>query len=213
MPKLKMVWASMNPNDGTDHTEEIGKALEDRFHCYVDVPWNPSAAILALKMPVEIAQALVEWWRNDLSIIEKNQISPRRLEYIGMTFISTGNFQVSLPMNQRFQTQKLRDRLAVAKAKATTFIGFTTTLDLFLRPVEAVAAARNAATATKIADLCRQLLPNQFADRKIINIIKELPAEYRQRVFKNKRGETKKKFNEAVAIIAATDPTYASLKI
>ena len=62
LPKLRMVWAAMNPPGGEYDVEELDPALIDRFDVFEDVAGRPSADYLAsrgIKLPVAQALRLV----------------------------------------------------------------------------------------------------------------------------------------------------------
>jgi hypothetical protein len=116
LPKLKAVWAAINPPAGEYDVERLDPALMDRFHAFFDVKPEPSAKYLSKFAPEWVAAALVEWWTNDLPK-GRYLVSPRRLEYTAQLIAQ------DLPWEAAFQDAqlpiaKLRDRLARARAAA-----------------------------------------------------------------------------------------------
>lgn len=87
---LKMCWAAINPPGEGYSVNELDPALLDRFHAYLEVKPNPSAQFLVEQgYPQQVAETLVDWWRT-LRPEEKKAVSPRRLEYMAMSFVNTG---------------------------------------------------------------------------------------------------------------------------
>jgi len=87
LPNLKLVWAAINPADGIYNVEELDPALVDRFHVYMNVYAQPNVAILARSMPKDVAETIINWWKNELTQDQRKKISPRRLEYLGMMHV------------------------------------------------------------------------------------------------------------------------------
>lgn len=81
LPKLRMVWAAVNPEDlqETYDVEPLDPALRDRFHVCVQVPYNPCLAYFAEKYGEHNTEVACGWWK-DLSNDLKDKISPRRLD-------------------------------------------------------------------------------------------------------------------------------------
>lgn len=114
LPKLKAVWAAINPPAGEYDVERLDPALLDRFHAFFEVKPEPSLSYLEKYGPKWAAGALVDWWKNDLPK-GRYLVSPRRLEYV-MQLIAA-----DLPWEACFQDPqlpiaKLRDRLKRAEA-------------------------------------------------------------------------------------------------
>lgn len=86
LPKLKMVWAAINPPGMSFQVEELDPALMDRFHIYLDVDNSLPEEWLKKRFEnsPQIAKALIDWHRSDLSPDAKALVSPRRVEYLGM---------------------------------------------------------------------------------------------------------------------------------
>ncbi|MCS6861720.1 MAG: MoxR family ATPase [Abditibacteriales bacterium] len=83
LPKLRMVWAAINPPASDYDVTELDPALADRFHAHVQFPYRPSLEYFQSVFPADVARILVTWWNDELSEQQKAAISPRRLEYIG----------------------------------------------------------------------------------------------------------------------------------
>ena len=121
LPKLKCVWAAMNPPGMDYDVEELDPALIDRFDVFEEVSPKPTVAYLessGIKLPV--AQALIAWYndqRSDKREISKT-ITPRRLEKIGKVWEATGSVINSIPHWFPMDRGKLRQMLQEAEAKA-----------------------------------------------------------------------------------------------
>lgn len=90
LPKLRMVWAAINPAGNKYKVDELDPALLDRFHIHLDVKANPDVKFFTRRdkttgeqmFTEEEAEHLVSWW----SILTKDAkavVSPRRLQYFG----------------------------------------------------------------------------------------------------------------------------------
>lgn len=100
LPNLKMIWAAINPPGQEYQVEELDPALVDRFDVFEDVAARPSVDYLASRgIRPSIAKALVAWW-NDQNKNRRNpaeQITPRRLEKIGVVYEATKDHRSAIP--------------------------------------------------------------------------------------------------------------------
>ncbi len=83
LPRLRTVWAAVNPPGGDYQVYDLDPALTDRFHAYLDLPYQPSPAFFYTRFDERIAQCLLEWWHADLNDDQRKKITPRRLEMLG----------------------------------------------------------------------------------------------------------------------------------
>ena len=113
LPKLKMVWAAINPPDDIYQVSQLDPVLVDRFHVHLQVTAEPSADYYINKVgiPRHIAHALVLWWQRDLDDSLRKMISPRRLEYIGTNYIKGVEPRFSLPPSIKAPLQHLLRRI------------------------------------------------------------------------------------------------------
>ena len=80
-PNLRMIWASINPEDeGEYQVEVLDKTQKDRFEIQIGVPYQPSLEFFMSKFENRQARAAINWWES-LSDELKMEVSPRRLEY------------------------------------------------------------------------------------------------------------------------------------
>lgn len=84
LPKLKMVWAAINPPGESYQVEELDPALIDRFHCYIKMVPNVDLKYFSSIMKPELAVVLKNWWDSLLDDHMKKVFTPRRLEYLGL---------------------------------------------------------------------------------------------------------------------------------
>jgi hypothetical protein len=78
---LRMVWASINPEEEGDYqVEALDKTQKDRFEIQIGVPYEVSLDYFMKKFDHRQAKAAVSWWET-LSDEQKMEVSPRRLEY------------------------------------------------------------------------------------------------------------------------------------
>jgi hypothetical protein len=97
-PKLKMIWAAINPDDEdqTYDVERLDPAQKDRFHVSVEVPYSPSVDWFRTRYGQRTADSAIQWWE-DLSTEEKGKVSPRRLQYALDTYCCKGDMRDILP--------------------------------------------------------------------------------------------------------------------
>ncbi|MAG26442.1 hypothetical protein CMI47_12905 [Candidatus Pacearchaeota archaeon] len=85
LPKLKMVWAAINPPTEEYQVDDLDPALRDRFHVHIELAPTPCVDFLKTKMKNETAEFIYNWW-NQLGQDDKEKVTPRRLEYLGMCY-------------------------------------------------------------------------------------------------------------------------------
>lgn len=104
-PKLKVVWAAINPEkDGSSDEEDdfeydvekLDPAQKDRFHVIVSIPYKPSITYFKNKYGNLIGEQMVKWWEKQPNNAKK-MISPRRLDYATEYFKAGGNVRDVLP--------------------------------------------------------------------------------------------------------------------
>ena len=98
--KLRMVWAAINPEDSEDSdlsydVDRLDPAQKDRFHCVVDIPYEPHKPYFE-KMFGEAGIGAVEWWK-ELTPEQNIKVSPRRLEMALNVFKDGGNIRFVIP--------------------------------------------------------------------------------------------------------------------
>lgn len=89
LPKLRMVWAAINPPNDIYAVTDLDPVLLDRFHVHLNVQAEPSVEYYRDKagIPEQVAKAIVRWWQLDLNDDLRKLISPRRLEYMGRAYL------------------------------------------------------------------------------------------------------------------------------
>jgi hypothetical protein len=130
LPNLKVIWAAINPEDDNDYTTTLlDRAMIDRFHVQIDVPYALDESYFKRKYP-GFAEPLMLWWK-DLPSDVQQRVSPRRLDFIGHAFQEGHQLKDFLPpdANTGKLMQALRSRpfattLAEIKtsAQATKFL-------------------------------------------------------------------------------------------
>jgi hypothetical protein len=85
-PKLKCVWAGINPEHDDLDAEEIydvepmDPAQKDRFQIQIEIPYQPDLKYFSNKFGQDWAKVAIEWW-GKLNEKTKPLVSPRRLDY------------------------------------------------------------------------------------------------------------------------------------
>ena len=85
LPKLKMVWAAINPPTEEYQVDDLDPALRDRFHVHVELAPTPSIDFLKTKMHDDTAKFIYNWW-SQLKEEDREKVTPRRLEYLGTCY-------------------------------------------------------------------------------------------------------------------------------
>lgn len=100
-PNLRFVWAAINPEDDEQlkyDVETCDPAHLDRFHCSVQIPYQPNADWFRSKYGQRIADSAIQWW-DELTDDLKKTVSPRRLQYALDIFVKKGDIRDILPVN------------------------------------------------------------------------------------------------------------------
>lgn len=98
-PKLRLIWAAINPEDDSSNiydVEKIDPAQKDRFHVFVTVPYKPNVEWFRERYGKKTADAAVQWWEE---IDNKDEVSPRRLQYALDTYLKKGDMRDVLPLS------------------------------------------------------------------------------------------------------------------
>lgn len=88
LPGLKAVVAACNPVSEKYQTLELDAALVDRFMVHVKFVNSPCEAWFIERFP-KMGQTLCAWWNADLDDAQRQEVSPRKLEHIGI-LLETG---------------------------------------------------------------------------------------------------------------------------
>jgi len=88
--KLVSCIAAMNPPDMAYQVDDVDPALLDRFHHYLEVPFEYHPGFYKNKFGTPLANILLSW-AHSLSKDKQAHVTPRRLEYIGDTITITKN--------------------------------------------------------------------------------------------------------------------------
>lgn len=104
-PKLKLLWAAINPAKDDDQedqldydVEELDMAQLDRFEIIVEVPEIPDKKYFVKTHGSHTANILIDWWKKQPKVA-KEILSPRRLDKIGMYHKKGGDVTDMLPCN------------------------------------------------------------------------------------------------------------------
>lgn len=121
-PKLRMVWAAINPPKAEDDpnsqdydVEQLDPAQLDRFHVIVELPNQPDKKYFIDKYGDHHGNILINWWKEQ-SEDAKKILSPRRLDYIGDFFNKGGDIYDLLPVSAN--VKDLVTKLATKKEDA-----------------------------------------------------------------------------------------------
>lgn len=103
---LRMVWAAINPEEEEINkydVEALDPAQMDRFHVILNVPYKPDADYFRTKYGRELADIAITWWNDQLDEKQRDQVSPRRLDYMLQTWKDGGELKPMVPVNINLQ--------------------------------------------------------------------------------------------------------------
>jgi len=133
LPNLRFVWAAINPPDGNYQVEDLDPALVDRFHMYIKMPASIDIKYMSTKMGKEVAQALAEFWNEDLNDEQRHFLTPRRMEYIGTMFENNVPWRDAIPEGQPIPLNALQEKLDALTKKAKRRKTYRVTKDFILK--------------------------------------------------------------------------------
>jgi hypothetical protein len=100
---LRMVWAAINPDVDIKNANspeydvfKLDPAQKDRFEVQIDVPYKPDLSYFREKFGDEVAKIGFQWWLG-LTELEKEHVSPRRLDYALSIYAKNGDMRDVLP--------------------------------------------------------------------------------------------------------------------
>lgn len=99
LPKLKMVWAAINPDNHDNlkfDVEPLDPAQKDRFHIHINLPYAIDVEYFNSKYGNDEADAVTSWW-NKIPEDIKLKISPRRVDYAMELYRLGGDLRDVLP--------------------------------------------------------------------------------------------------------------------
>ena len=112
LPNLRCVCAACNPASEGYDVVELDPALVDRFHVYVNFAPGPDRSWFAAKFGEIVGGCLYDWWAGDLNREQQRQISPRKLEHIGVLLHEEIDPATAMTPLKNVPFELLRRRLA-----------------------------------------------------------------------------------------------------
>lgn len=100
LPKLRAVWAAMNPPSEDYCVESLDQSFLDRFHCQWFVEAELSFEYLSTKYSFinkDTFSAVLSWWNSIPPKERDKNASPRRLDYALEVFEKGGHPDMTLP--------------------------------------------------------------------------------------------------------------------
>lgn len=149
-PKLKMIWAAINPDDeseGIYDVEKLDPAQLDRFQVKTAVPYKCDADWFRKTYGKRMADSAIGWW-DQLPETEKNNVSPRRLAYALDVYQHKGDMRDILPVSSNvsklttaLNTGPISEKLAELmtkgeKAEAKKFLDNENNFEAALKEIE-----------------------------------------------------------------------------
>lgn len=99
-PKLRAIWATMNPPDGEYLVETLDASFVDRFHCIWNVEAGLNRGFFQSKFSFindDVFADVYKWWNSIPEPTRDKNVSPRRVEYALEVFSKGGNVEYSIP--------------------------------------------------------------------------------------------------------------------
>lgn len=181
LPKLKMVWAAINPSGGAYQVNDLDPALLDRFEIHLEASADPSKDYLGQACGNKIvAGQVVDWWYG-LQQPQREVITPRRLEYMCKAAVNKISIRSFVPLGVKVPITSLEKMLQ----SCDTAITYDNMRDTKFR---ASVIARLKQRDIDAETSCIRML-NDLRFPQVINsvdILEALPAESRARVFSSK---------------------------
>jgi hypothetical protein len=203
-PKLKVVWAGINPYDPDAEeldaydVEPIDPAQQDRFQIQIEIPYLPDDEYFLTKYAQEWVDGAMEWW-HELPEKIKKMVSPRRLDYALSVHLMGGDISDVLPK------QSNPSKLALSIKTG----GILNVLENFLKKGDSV-AAKNFLNSENNYQSCRgfifadeakaafftplindeRLMVEVFSNKKFYNIVTENPIQYKSLLESISRADT-----------------------
>lgn len=175
LDKLKMVWGAINPPGGEYQVEDLDPALVDRFHVYIKMNAELNKKYLKTVMSESTFLSLREWWSNDCSAEQRQVISPRRVEYLGLLIEKGLPWKDCLPQGHRFPVEELARRLSPNKDEADSSFSFTKESILENKELVLEKIKNEPKYAIKVSQLLIRFSPNQLFECR--ELIEEIPKE------------------------------------
>ena len=114
--RLKVIWSAQNPyfedldeSDQIYHVKPLDPALKDRFHAFIDVPYQLNKSYLNKKYS-DLSKPFIDWWTK---LPEEMQYlcSPRRVDYAIQIFNDGGMDFLSDVIDSRLPLKQLNNQL------------------------------------------------------------------------------------------------------
>ena len=86
-PKLKCIWAAINPIDDDVHAyqvRDIDPAQKDRFEIQIRIPYELDEKYFTMKYGADMFNVVSTWWKKSEN---KDKVSPRKLDQICNSFM------------------------------------------------------------------------------------------------------------------------------
>lgn len=122
LPRLRSVWAAVNPAGEDYQVIDLDPALVDRFDIFYEVKPDVSVEyLISVGVDKKIAMEISGWW-HDRNDDQSDYISPRRMETIGRIVTSTQSVDMirnMMPPEKKYNVKDLVSRLKKALGQNT----------------------------------------------------------------------------------------------
>ena len=111
-PNLKMVWALVNPEGTDEGILPMPHVLEDRFDGYLHAPYTVSEKHFKDTFGEKQGTILTKWWKKELNDVQRDLVSPRRLEKMMLSYQSGIDMAISIKKDDHLlPLRELRESL------------------------------------------------------------------------------------------------------
>lgn len=196
LPNLKMVWAAINPPGGDYQVEDLDPALVDRFHCYINMKAAIPLEYMKSVISEPVVRALFDWWTQDLNEKQREHLSPRRLEYIGLMIDKGVHWRDAIPQGTTFPVSELNTKIQ-AISKSTYDNVVITKEDILANTDKYIKKLKDDnGFAIKLNDYINDFKIEQiFQIRDVVELMpQEMIKNLAKRFFRTKKNELKNEF-------------------
>jgi len=202
LPRLRSVVAAINPASAGYHVLELDPALLDRFHVHLRVAFGPDREWFIERFGKHLGGTLLDWHQTDLDSKQREAISNRRLEYIGLAIKAGIDPWNALPGGTNAPVHLLTARLNQKGGDGVL------TIEQFANEPEKFTPL--VTNDLNVAIRFAQLLPmmNPYQKNRVRDLVLVLPAEILARL-KAEKPFLFKKICQAVARYAGKEDARA----
>lgn len=183
LPNLKMVWAAINPPNSDYSVEDLDPALQDRFHAQIVMEPEINVPYLSNFMKKELALVLEEWWES-LEEDQQNDITPRRIEYIGRAVEDDLPWMDCIPPGKTYPVPELQNLIDGVNGEHKDAHIPIDIDSILASPKSYAEMIKNESSNSLAIGAELEKIPEIGDFVKCADLIKEIPAETQKKITK-----------------------------